>query len=1759
MRISGAGALILLVTLAPLSADAGTAAGPNALVCRHAKLVRGDGAPRPALRPTIALGDADLLRLGRPRTVCLPAVASGDAPALTSAFATWEVRRRRGETIPGDRSGESVDLETSFNGEFDARLAALTRVLVTASAALGDGGAPTLPPGGADFRCHGLRTGAKNPPPQSLVTVFGTHALRVERPRRYCDATETRGWVCHRARATRGSASSRGDVVSLGTPFGDAVVRLGPVTEVCVPALSDSAPPTFTLRVEPATHTIEWRQTADVRAFADFPDGHSEDITDRVVWSAADDTIAALADPPSPGRFFGRGPGTTSLVATDTLTSATGSASLTVEWTLQSIDIQPAQVNRVVGQTETYQATGTFASGATHNVTPRLVWSTGDESIAVPDRTGAAPSRVKTLDFGTTTVTACDPITGVCSGEATLIVLGGLQSIEITPTHDLSILPGASRRLTATGHYADGRKRNLTQRVEWLSSDPEIAATLNIEGDRSRIDGIVPGRTEIRARDPQSGLRSFAVPFYVLGALRAIEVYPTDSYADVVRPPGSRRFTAIGEFVGGGHRNITQEVTWHSRDTDIATAANAPGDKSRIDSAGGAGIARIWAEDAASGIASEDVKLRVLGDMLSLTIRNPNCCPTPFNRIVVGQERVFRVSGTFAPNGFALNLTRFRPDDYVLVSGDPTIADVVDGRTIRGVAPGVTTFKALDLASGLESPPFELVVQGDVERLELSPSENVSPAGTTVGLAVIGHFPPALVERFAGPVVATSSNEQVAIVTGMARGRVFLKSVGPGTTTVTVTDPRTGVSTADTGDDAVLTFFPNEPPLFVTVTPPVATIPVGGYDDFTAVATFANGQTLNVTQRATWTSSEPTVADLVGTLPPGFSRFDGRSAGLSTLSATYEGVSSSSSGHDGIVIVSDVLSLDVLGAAEPFAVGESRALRATALLANGRILNVTKMLDWGSLDPGIADFLDEDAPAIVTGLAVGEVDVEAALPDGSVRMLARVRVTDDPVTTTTTTPTTTTTTTTVATPLALRLEPSSATVDFGQTTRFRAMRGTTDVSSAVVWGIDDATVARTDDGQTTATDPGATTIRVLDPTTGAVAASSLTVEWSLRSVTLWPRQANRAVGDWERFTALGTFARGGTAVVTDRLKYAVADPAIASLQAGAVHPSEVTALQTGRTTISACDPLTSVCSGDDGSAMLLVGGGLQSIVITPTANVTRFIGESEQYTATGHFADGSTQDLTQVVAWSVNAPGIARASNTDGTRGRVYALTPGRTLVAATDPDTGIRAINPPTFTALGALQSIALGPTWPFEAGTSQRLYAYGVYDGGGTRNFSQAVAFETDDPAIASAPNAPGDRSRVDAHAAGQTAARARLAGAGLTSNDVLLSVFGDITFIHLNVRKPEIGIGGNLTINAYAIFDSPGFSYGMGLIGSDRPYELVATPPGILEVVDGRTVRGVAGGIAQLTVVDPLSGTTSAPVAITVKGELQSISLSPNGVVRAIGETQSFAANGHYVPALTSLLTQQLEYHSSDESVAIALNTPGNKSQVVMVGAGTAVISAVDPLTGIRSTDSGGDVTVTVRPGLLDRIVISPPYVQRMHLDDEEFTATGFYPDGSSINVTQQVEWISSDSSVAGAFGPPNRRSLFTASGPGTAVIRAVHPQGVSSTDSGHDAVMEVDQVVSLRMTPAQRTVQPGWSTQFTVRATMASGNEVNVTQRASYFTTKPDVVSVPNAPPRKSEVIAVAPGTAVVQAFFGFRGTSATVDVVGPPSPSGAFLE
>jgi hypothetical protein len=71
--------------------------------------------------------------------------------------------------------------------------------------------------------------------------------------------------------------------------------------------------------------------------------------------------------------------------------------------------------------------------------------------------------------------------------------------------------------------------------------------------------------------------------------------------------------------------------------------------------------------------------------------------------------------------------------------------------------------------------------------------------------------------------------------------------------------------------------------------------------------------------------------------------------------------------------------------------------------------------------------------------------------------------------------------------------------------------------------------------------------------------------------------------------------------------------------------------------------------------------GLISIVVTP-ANLSIASGETQQFTATGHFRGGSRQNLTAWVAWASSAPGVA----TIKAGGLASSVSPGSTTITAT-------------------------------------------------------------------------------------------------------------------------------------------------------------------------------------------------------------------------------------------------------------------------------------------------------------------------------------------------------------------------------------------------------------------------------------------------------------------------------------------------------------
>jgi hypothetical protein len=97
--------------------------------------------------------------------------------------------------------------------------------------------------------------------------------------------------------------------------------------------------------------------------------------------------------------------------------------------------------------------------------------------------------------------------------------------------------------------------------------------------------------------------------------------------------------------------------------------------------------------------------------------------------------------------------------------------------------------------------------------------------------------------------------------------------------------------------------------------------------------------------------------------------------------------------------------------------------------------------------------------------------------------------------------------------------------------------------------------------------------------------------------------------------------------------------------------------KSGTVTISA------TASGVKGTTTLTVGTGtLVSMAITP-ANPSVATGSQQQFTATGSFNDGTTQDITLTTHWSSSSAGVATIANAPSVAGLATTKATGTTTI----------------------------------------------------------------------------------------------------------------------------------------------------------------------------------------------------------------------------------------------------------------------------------------------------------------------------------------------------------------------------------------------------------------------------------------------------------------------------------------------------------------
>lgn len=270
-------------------------------------------------------------------------------------------------------------------------------------------------------------------------------------------------------------------------------------------------------------------------------------------------------------------------------------------------------------------------------------------------------------------------------------------------------------------------------------------------------------------------------------------------------------------------------------------------------------------------------------------------------------------------------------------------------------------------------------------------------------------------------------------------------------------------------------------------------------------------------------------------------------------------------------------------------------------------------------------------------------------------------------------------TVTAATLASIAVTPANASIAKGATLQLLATGtfsdgSTQDITHAVTWFSSNASVATINSASGIALGQVAGTTNIT-ASLGSVSSAAVPLNITnatLQSISVIPAAPSIALGTTQQFTAAGTYSDLSTANITTSVTWTSASPATASISAtgglarGLVAGTTQISAQIGTIT-SALVPLT------------VTSATLKSIAVTPATPSIGLSG-TQQFSATGTYSDGSTQDISGIVRW---ASSNSSAATIDASSGLATGVAAGTAQITATQGGAGV-----PAALAAGVLNS---------------------------------------------------------------------------------------------------------------------------------------------------------------------------------------------------------------------------------------------------------------------------------------------------------------------------------------------------------------------------------------------------------------------------------------------------------------------------------------
>ena len=504
-----------------------------------------------------------------------------------------------------------------------------------------------------------------------------------------------------------------------------------------------------------------------------------------------------------------------------------------------------------------------------------------------------------------------------------------------------------------------------------------------------------------------------------------------------------------------------------------------------------------------------------------------------------------------------------------------------------------------------------------------------SPANLAVGstqrFVATGIYSDGTTPNITSQVTWTSSNNSIAsIATGLATG------VAIGSTSITAS--QSGI----TSPSVTLTVITSASGLSsIAITPAFpADLGVGASQPLTAVGTYADGTTADITAKVTWTSSNTAVAAVFAN-----GAVTGEGSGTANITAALSGVTSPSQK----LTVKAISSILITPAASPrnLDIGAIQQFTAIATYSDGASADISSQVTWLSSNTQVATVY---ANGLATGIAAGSAGITATL--GGVTSQA---------------------TSLAVQPLSsIAISPASPNnLAVGAAQHFTAV-GTfadgslMDITAQVTWSSATANIATiTAGGVVTGVKTG--TDKITAALAGITSQPVAVNVISLSAISVAPSSpANIGVGSTQHFTATGSYSDGSTSDFTSQVVWSSSDSTVVTIASGGI----ATAVGGGTAKITAS------IAGFTSQPVTIRVKVLSAIMIEPATSPRNLnVGASLSFVAVGIFSDGSMSDITSQVIWissNTNIATVLTSSSAANSNTSATGVAAGTAIITAT-------------------------------------------------------------------------------------------------------------------------------------------------------------------------------------------------------------------------------------------------------------------------------------------------------------------------------------------------------------------------------------------------------------------------------------------------------------------------------------------------------------